>query len=109
MTKMDTVLKWIGIAKIILPFVFASKGVDPALIGHITDLVTDAEAALGPGTGADKAAAVLKGVDDAMTAAGVDPAKIGATKDLVTIGLSDGIKAVNDIHTLKASTPPPVH
>lgn len=108
MSKKDTILKWISIAKIILPFVFAAKGVDPTLVGHVTDLVTDAETALGAGTGPEKAAAVLKGVDDAMSAANADPAKIAATKDLVTIGLTDGIKAVNDIHTLKA-TPPVTH
>jgi hypothetical protein len=101
--NLSAVLKWIGYAKIILPFVFQAKGLDPQLAGHITDLVTDAETALGPGTGEQKAAAVLKGVEDGMTAAGASPAKIGATKDLVQIGLTDGIKAVNDVHELHAT------
>ena len=104
MSKLGTVLHWISYAKIILPFVLQAKGVSPEIAGKVTTLVTDAETALGAGTGEQKAAAVLKGVEDAM--AGASPAKIDATKDLVRIGLTDGIKAVNDVHALRATPDP---
>jgi biotin synthase-like enzyme len=103
MGKMDNVLKWIGIARLILPTALIAAGVPAEAVHGITNTVVDAETALGPGTGAEKLAAVVKGVTDGMEAKGVSPTTIAATKATLEHGVSSAVQLVNDVHDLKAA------
>lgn len=106
--RLDQVKQWIGVAKLVLPFVFMAKGVDPKWATVAADLVGDAEQAFGNGKGAEKAAAVVSGVREVMTAKGMPEEHIQATTDLVQVGLTDAIRVVNDVHQLKAAPALPV-
>jgi len=106
MSKTANLLKWIALAKTVLPGVLAIAGVPDDKIGSVVGAVTEAETALGPGTGQQKLAAVVRGTQQVMTTAGASPATIAATTDAIVTGLNAGIKIVNDVQALKVSEAP---
>lgn len=100
MSKKDKILSWLKFAEKLLPTGLISAGVNPEKVHGLTGAIIDAETALGPGTGAEKLAAVVKGVTDGMTVKGVAPATIAATKQTLEHGVSSAVQLVNDVHAL---------
>ncbi len=105
MSKTDKLLMWIALAKTVLPGVLVIAGVPSDKITPIVGAVTEAETALGPGTGQQKLAAVVRGVQQTMAASGADPSTIAATTDAIVTGLNAGIKIVNDVQQIKVDHP----
>ena len=100
------VLKWIEFSRSILPLALAAAGVPATRISPIVSAVGSAETALGPGTGAEKLAAVVAGEQAVMQASGASDATIATTTAAVTSGLQTGIAIVNEVHQIHQSTPP---
>jgi hypothetical protein len=92
------VKKWLDLVQMILPAILALKGVPSHITSNVVSLVGDAEVALGPGTGGQKLASVLKGVGDSMAAAGATPKHVADVQTAVQEGLATGIQVVNTVH-----------
>lgn len=106
--SLTDVLKWIAFAKAILPLALAAKGVGSEKIGSIVQTATDAETALGPGSGTQKLAAVVDGVTASMHASGASADLIATTTAAVTSGLQTGIALVNEVQQIHKADAPAV-
>lgn len=101
--SLAAVLKWVDLSRVILGPILAAKGVDPKIIGGVVNSVGDAEVALGPGTGQQKLAAVIDGLQQTMSASGASSETIAATTAAVTDGISTGIATIKDVQAVKAA------
>ena len=102
LTKFLTVFDFV--IKAILPGTLKLAGVPDDKNAEIIDLTSQAETALGPGTGPAKLQAVLKGVGDGMALKGAKPETIAAVTSATSTGINAAFEIAKQVHALHTST-----
>lgn len=93
------------VVKAVLPGTLALAGVPADKVQPIVGLATEAEAALGDGTGPEKLQHVLSGVADGMKASGASDATIAGVQGAAVTGINAAfdiaskVKVLHDAHT----------